>query len=121
MQHALETSVPSSVANKVHVSKRIDYFDANGKINWPNEATDAESYSAVGKTGIIRNVIEKHLSGEARELFIDLIKRLLEFDPQRRITSKQARDHPFFSINLESIEWKISAQKKTARRTSQQE
>jgi len=121
MQHALETSVPSSVANKVHVSKRIDYFDANGKINWPNEATDAESYSAVGKTGIIRNVIEKHLSGQARELFIDLIKRLLEFDPQRRITSEQARDHPFFSINLESIEWKISAQKKTARRTSQQE
>ena len=115
MQHALETSVPSSVASKVHVSKRIDYFDARDKINWPNEATDAESYSAVGKTGIIRNVIEKHLGGEARKLFLDLITRLLEFDPQRRITSKQARDHPFFSINLESIEWKISAQTKTAR------
>ena len=121
MQHALETSVPSSVASKVHVSKRIDYFDARGKINWPNEATDAESYSAVGKTGIIRNVIEKHLGGEARELFLDLITRLLEFDPQLRITSKQARDHPFFSINLESIEWKISAHTKTARRPSRQD
>lgn len=121
MQHALETSVPSSVASKVHVSKRIDYFDARGKINWPNEATDAESYSAVGKTGIIRNVIEKHLDGEARELFLDLITRLLEFDPQVRITSKQARDHPFFSINLESIEWKISAYTKTARRSSRQD
>ena len=121
MQHALETSVPSSVASKVHASKRIDYFDARGKINWPNEATDAESYSAVGKTGIIRNVIEKHLGGEARELFLDLITRLLEFDPQRRITSKQARDHPFFSINLESIEWKISAHTKTARRPSRQD
>jgi dual-specificity kinase/CDC-like kinase len=53
-------------------------------------------------------LIDKQLAGEARELFYDLISRLLNFDPKRRLTSNQAVAHPFFSVNLDQMDWKIN-------------
>ena len=108
MQHALESAIPVAVARRAPKDKHSEFFTTNGSLNWPNDQTDNESYAALGKTGIVRNLIDKQLAGEARELFYDLISRLLNFDPKRRLTSNQAVTHPFFSVNLDQMDWKIN-------------
>jgi serine/threonine protein kinase len=108
MQHALEARVPLDVARRRSKKMRVDYFNADGLLNWPNETTDDESYAALGKTGIVRSLIDQYLTGEPRRLFADLVRRLLEFDPRRRITSRDAVNHPFFALDLEKICWNVS-------------
>jgi len=34
------------------------------------------------------------------EIFLDLVKGLLEFHPEQRLTAKQALQHPFFRQTL---------------------
>jgi len=113
MQHALEARVPLDVARRRSKKTRVDYFNADGLLNWPNETTDDESYAALGKTGIVRSLINQYLTGEPRRLFADLVRRLLEFDPRRRITSRDAVNHPFFALDLEKICWNVSGVQKS--------
>ena len=106
MQHALSRTIPNAVVKRVPKDKLRDLFNRNGALNWPNEKTDAESYAALGNTGVVRQLLEKHLSGEVLSLFADLVGKLLDFDPKRRITSKSAVNHAFFSLDLK-IDWRI--------------
>jgi serine/threonine protein kinase len=34
------------------------------------------------------------------DIFIDLLMRMLEFDPKARISAAKALDHPFFEIDI---------------------
>ena len=103
MQHALEARVPLDVARRRSKKTRGDYFNPDGLLNWPNDTTDDESYAALGKTGVVILLIDQYLTGEPRRLFADLVRRLLEFDPRRRMTSHDAVNHPFFALDLENI------------------
>lgn len=108
MQHALEAHVPQEIALRRRKSRCKDYFDANGLLNWPNSSTDDCSYAALGKTPVVRVLINQYFEGEPRRLFADLLRRMLEFDPRRRITARDAINHPFFNLDLENIPWDIS-------------
>lgn len=115
MQHALETNIPQTVVKAAPKDKYGDFFDASGSLRWPNEKTDADSLDAFANTSIVRQVLEQHLTGEARRLFSDLVRKLLDFDPKKRITSQNAVNHAFFSVDLSStLDWKISRNAATA-------
>lgn len=115
MQHALETTIPQTVVKAAPKDKYGEFFDASGSLRWPNEKTDADSLDAFANTSIVRQVLEQHLSGEARRLFSDLVRKLLDFDPKKRITSQNAVNHAFFSVDLSSmLDWKISRNAATA-------
>jgi dual specificity protein kinase YAK1 len=41
---------------------------------------------------------EREVSEEHARVFLDLLKKLLEFDPMQRISPAQALAHPFFAL-----------------------
>ena len=43
------------------------------------------------------NLIRSVLSNETPDQAADLIERLLEYEPEMRITAKEALDHPYFN------------------------
>ena len=35
------------------------------------------------------------------DLFLDLLKKLLDYDPDKRITANEALKHPFFALEID--------------------
>ena len=59
--------------------------------------------------GFLSQVLREDTPQEA----IDLIKRLLEYEPHKRITARQALDHPFFDeLKPSKLDDKSSLQKR---------
>lgn len=44
----------------------------------------------------------KNQKGSDQELFVDLIKKMLHLDPQRRVTAEDALKHPFFAYGFKT-------------------
>eukprot|EP01016_Furgasonia_blochmanni_P056559 TRINITY_DN9668_c0_g1_i1.p1 TRINITY_DN9668_c0_g1~~TRINITY_DN9668_c0_g1_i1.p1 ORF type:complete len:183 (-),score=18.37 TRINITY_DN9668_c0_g1_i1:205-753(-) len=76
----------------------IEYFHRNQTyFDWPKYATNSETIKKVKKMAQIEDVIPKQFP-ELR----DLLHRLLEIDPHRRISCDDALRHNFFQINYDS-------------------
>ncbi|KAL5558787.1 hypothetical protein UlMin_034998 [Ulmus minor] len=75
------------------------YFKRGTRLNWPEGAVSRESIRAVKRLNSLKDLISG-LVYPSRSLssLIDLLYRLLKFDPSERITARQALDHPFFKI-----------------------
>jgi len=72
-------------------SRKTKYF-YKGKLDW-DERSSAGRY--------VRDnckALKKYKRGdtESHELFFNLVQHLLEYEPERRLTAKEALSHPFF-------------------------
>ena len=81
---------PKSMVNSAakHFRK---YFDSSNHFIWPKFASSEESEKAIKQMKLLDDLITK----EHSEL-IDLVRKLLTFDPSRRISAKNALQHKFF-------------------------
>ena len=75
-----------------HYRKNKSYYD------WPKYAKDKASFHRVKNLRTIKDIISK----EHKEL-ADLLMKMLEIDPSKRIDCASALKHPFFSIKYKKI------------------
>ncbi|KNA11783.1 hypothetical protein SOVF_131910 isoform A, partial [Spinacia oleracea] len=72
------------------------YFRQGSRLNWPEGAVSRESTKAVQKLERVKDLISRHVNKSNSCVFIDLLYKLLRFDPSERLTAKAALNHPFF-------------------------
>lgn len=53
----------------------------------------------------------KFTSKEELDIFVDLITRMLEYDPAKRMTFSEALNHPFIKPFIEGIELHLNSNK----------
>ncbi|MCO5603703.1 hypothetical protein L7F22_057854 [Adiantum nelumboides] len=86
--------IPSHIIKRS--MRRADkYFRYGRELNWPDGSTPKDSIRAVCKLPRLRNLVMQHADHSAG-LLIDLLERLLKYDPEERLTAREALKHPFF-------------------------
>ncbi|KAJ3201845.1 dual specificity protein kinase kns1 [Entophlyctis luteolus] len=73
-------------------------FKANGLVNWPVSQTAKASKKFVKGMRPLEQIVSPR--NEPTRLFCDLIKNLLVYDPSKRITAREALQHPFLNCCL---------------------
>ncbi|XP_068706963.1 dual specificity protein kinase CLK2-like [Montipora foliosa] len=80
--------LPSHMVKK---SRKTKYF-YKGKLDW-DERSSAGRYVRENCKALKKY---KRGDGESHELFFNLVEHLLEYEPEKRLTSREAMIHPFF-------------------------
>ncbi|CAH9106253.1 unnamed protein product [Cuscuta epithymum] len=74
------------------------YFKRS-RLNWPQGAVSRESIRSVKKLDRLQDLVLRQVESSRSSLsssLIDLLQGLLKFDPSKRLTAKEALNHPFF-------------------------
>ncbi|KAA1467312.1 kinase-like protein [Dentipellis sp. KUC8613] len=73
-----------------------EFFKEGNKLDWPKaKSTTRASKKEVRATRSLPEIIPQ--SDMINRQFLDLVRKLLAFDPAQRITVKEALNHPYFS------------------------
>lgn len=83
------------------VYKALSYFSElesrkyfrNNHVDYPTISTENSSIEFVSKLKSIKQIIKPQ--SQTSHEFLDLIQKLLNFNPQRRYTATEALSHPF--------------------------
>ncbi|KAH7297334.1 hypothetical protein KP509_26G065900 [Ceratopteris richardii] len=75
--------------------KARDYFRHGKRLNWPDRSTSGESIRAVHRLPRLRDLIVEH-ADKCANLLVDILERMLKYDPYDRPTAREALNHPFF-------------------------
>jgi dual-specificity kinase len=70
------------------------YFTAEGDLNWPGIASSRSSERYVSNLFTLKEICEIHKSTE-NEKFYNFVRKLLEYDPSKRISATEALKDPF--------------------------
>ncbi|KJA26395.1 hypothetical protein HYPSUDRAFT_1065821, partial [Hypholoma sublateritium FD-334 SS-4] len=73
-------------------------FFKDGKLDWPKPKATRQSKKDVRATRPLQDVIPP--TDNINRQFLDLVRKLLAFDPAHRITVRDALQHPYFSLNI---------------------
>ncbi|QHO16892.1 hypothetical protein S83_032993 [Arachis hypogaea] len=71
------------------------YFRRGARLNWPEGAVSRESIRAVKKLDLLEDIVSSRVDS-SRSSLTDLLHGVLTYDPNERLTARQALDHPFF-------------------------
>lgn len=74
---------------------KSEYFKDN-KLAWPSPKTSKQSKKDVRATRSLQDIIPP--VDTVNRQFVDLIRKLLAFDPAERITVRDALQHPYFRL-----------------------
>ena len=78
-------------------------FKRGKRLNWPEGAEGKRSLRAVDKIRPLRDHLEAHGDDSLRphlDTLVDLIGRLMEWEPAKRCTAAEALQHPFFAAEI---------------------
>ncbi|EDO33758.1 predicted protein [Nematostella vectensis] len=95
--------IPSDFAKK---SRKTKYF-YKGKLEWDEKSSSGKYVRENCKP------LKKYMlsDSEGHQLFFNLLDYLLEYDPEKRITAKEAMQHPFFNSMYYDCEMRHSHSK----------
>lgn len=74
--------------------RSTEWFDENGKWLEPDEK-DPERLSLLPASGL--EAVEENLEGKDKELFLNFIKSMLQWEPERRKTARELLDDPWLT------------------------
>lgn len=75
-----------------------EFFKDGARLDWPKPKASRQSKKDVRATRPLQDVIPP--TDQINKQFVDLVRRLLAFDPAQRITVRDALHHPYFSYNI---------------------
>ncbi|KAG2035925.1 kinase-like domain-containing protein [Suillus americanus] len=75
-----------------------EFFKDGARLDWPKPKASRQSKKDVRATRPLQDVIPP--TDQINKQFVDLVRRLLAFDPAQRITVRDALHHPYFSFNI---------------------
>ncbi|CEI98634.1 Putative CMGC/CLK protein kinase [Rhizopus microsporus] len=80
------------------------YFD-NSKLKYPNANTTKQSKKYVRALKLLQDIVcpSTQPTSNAKAQFLDLLSRMLIYDPNQRTSAREALRHPFFMIQFD--EW----------------
>ncbi|KAJ3222131.1 dual specificity protein kinase kns1 [Clydaea vesicula] len=77
-------------------SETQKYFYGNA-VKYPIAETTSNSLKYVKAMKPISSMLNLQKDDSFHQHFVDLVKKLLQYDPKRRLTAREALNHPFFS------------------------
>ena len=94
--------IPASVLKRASQETIEKFFCADtSELNWPEGAKDMESERAVQAVQPLDILIRERFENEEMgTLLRHLLSRLLEYDPETRISAKDALNHSFFRLDI---------------------
>jgi len=75
-----------------------EFFKEGGRLDWPKAKASRQSKKDVRATRSLQDVIPP--TDNINRHFLNLVQRLLAFDPSQRITVREALNHPYFSLTI---------------------
>ncbi|RHZ75357.1 hypothetical protein Glove_216g66 [Diversispora epigaea] len=99
MEHILGR-IPDRIIKQMCRANQLKYFKGNKILNYPNDETTKQSRKYVRSLRTLDEIIEPKKS-PFREQFCDLLQQLLLYDPNERITARDALRHPFFYMSFD--------------------
>ncbi|KAG1833217.1 kinase-like domain-containing protein [Suillus subluteus] len=83
-----------------HLGARVkpEFFKDDTRLDWPKPKASRQSKKDVRATRPLQDVIPP--TDQINKQFVDLVRRLLAFDPAQRITVRDTLHHPYFSLNV---------------------
>ncbi|KAI7882682.1 kinase-like protein [Lichtheimia hyalospora FSU 10163] len=93
-------------ARLVHNARQVDVPDAskyfrNGRLNYPASDTTPQSQKYVKSLKSLKNTIQPRT--RTNLAFLDLVQKMLTYDPNKRITAREALRHRFFHIDFDEF------------------
>ncbi|CAG8784975.1 31870_t:CDS:2, partial [Racocetra persica] len=99
MEHVLGR-IPERIVRQMCRPNQLKYFRGGRLLNYPNDDTTKQSRKYVKSLRTLEEVIEPGRS-TFKEQFYDLLHRLLIYDPDERISARDALRHPFFYMTFD--------------------
>lgn len=75
-----------------------EFFSKDGHLGWPKAKASKQSKRDVRNTRPLEEVVPP--IDNINRQFLDLVRRLLAFDPAQRSTVREALNHPYFSLTI---------------------
>ncbi|KAL1923460.1 uncharacterized protein VTP21DRAFT_8440 [Calcarisporiella thermophila] len=75
-------------------SKQYQKYFRGGRLDYPNEETNRQSRKYVKAMRPLHEIVPP--TSALNELFLNLLRKLLVYDPVERITAREALRHPYF-------------------------
>jgi dual-specificity kinase len=97
MMEAVMGKMPDRFA-RAGARSKPEFFKEGSRLDWPKPKASRQSKKDVRATKSLVDVIPP--SDQINKHFLDLVRRLLAFDPAQRITVREALHHPYFSVNV---------------------
>ncbi|KIY66526.1 kinase-like protein [Cylindrobasidium torrendii FP15055 ss-10] len=97
MMEAVMTKMPAPFA-RLGARAKPEYFTKDGKLQWPSAKATRQSKKDVKATKSLAQIIQP--TDRINVQFLNLVSRLLAFDPAQRITVKEALNHPYFTMSI---------------------
>ncbi|KAN0120967.1 Protein kinase-like domain containing protein [Russula decolorans] len=97
MMEMVMGKMPENVAREA-VNHKPEFFKDGPKLNWPSPKTTKQSRKDVRATRSLQEIIPQ--TDMINVHFLDLVRKLLMFDPKQRITVREALRHPYFSQTI---------------------
>ncbi|KAF5382087.1 hypothetical protein D9615_004311 [Tricholomella constricta] len=75
-----------------------EFFKEGAKLDWPKAKASRQSKKEVRATRPLTDVIPP--TDLINRQFLNLVQKLLSFDPAQRITVREALNHPYFALSI---------------------
>ncbi|GAA5808174.1 hypothetical protein MFLAVUS_001558 [Mucor flavus] len=76
-------------------------FFKEGKLRYPADDTTKQSRKYVRALKLLKYIIDPQTNAKAQ--FLDLLSKMLVYDPSLRITAREALRHPFFMMRFDDL------------------
>lgn len=100
--------IPESMSKKC--TRHTEKYFVRGRLNWPEGAQSRKNIRSVRKLMELKTLVQElgdrsviaHL-----DTFVDLVEKLLCYEPSKRITAREALKHEFFKIPARGKMWSM--------------
>jgi dual-specificity kinase len=75
-----------------------EFFKEGNRLDWPKAKASRQSKKDVRATRSLQDIIPP--TDIINRQFLNLVQRLLAFDPSQRITVREALNHPYFTLGI---------------------